>query len=410
MVAQIAKNENYHPVVALALALAATFGTYMAVTVSVSAESYIHDLFFERSWIQYFTTFTFWMAIALLAIRFLKWRFESQGFRAARKVLDSPELASTFIWSDAARIRALFVEKAHAAHQDTLAFTRIINALDRLQKTQSTKELDDYFRTRSEMDFGELETSYSGLRYLIWLIPTLGFLGTVMGIGLGIAGFSAIIENAENFQAIKEALPMVTLQLGTAFDTTLLALVLCALCMMYQSSVLKNEEALLGRIDALCLDGVCALFREHSEEFEKLTVVVRELTDNVKTAMSGNRAEVTRVVVDELPSRMSADLVPRLERLVKYLASVVAKAAESDTVAARSNRESAEQLQQQVASIAQRQEAAREALGALSGEVGRLTAMLGRFTEESHALVQQTREIAREMRQSRLEGQEPPRP
>jgi hypothetical protein len=398
MLNRIGKNEPLQLMIAIGVGVTATALTYAAVGYLFPTESYLHSLFFDRSWIQYATTLTFWTSMAILALRNIVHRFESAGFRAAQRVLTAPELASTFTWTDASRIRALFVNDACAQYHGTLVFTRIINAMDRLRKMQSTRELDDYLSTRSEMDFGELDTSYSGLRYLIWLIPTLGFLGTVMGIGLGIAGFSDIIQSAENFEAVKEALPRVTMQLGTAFDTTLLALVLSALCMFYQSFVLKNEEALLERIDVLCIDGVCALFREHSEESERLATLVRELTENVKTAMSGNRAEVARVIVDELPGRISAEALPRIERLAKYLASAIAKGPETD--ASQSTESVLTNIRGEIEAVAESQRAARESIVELTRAVTKLAATVDQSVEQGRLHVLAAQDLTRELRAS----------
>ena len=51
----------------------------------------------------------------------------------------------------------------------------------------------------------------------------MGFIGTVIGVSTAIAGLAGSLENASDVSAIKGALNNVFAGLGTAFDTTLLA-------------------------------------------------------------------------------------------------------------------------------------------------------------------------------------------
>ena len=65
---------------------------------------------------------------------------------------------------------------------------------------------------------------------MIWAIPILGFIGTVWGISGAVSNFSSAMTSVESAAAVSEALkdnlPLVTADLATAFDTTLLALLL----------------------------------------------------------------------------------------------------------------------------------------------------------------------------------------
>jgi biopolymer transport protein ExbB/TolQ len=290
------------------LAAAATALTYFTVATLSTRSSYIFVVFFERSWIQYASTLCFWMAIASLALMSLSLRRQREAFVAARAVLRNPGLASTLIWTDAERVRAMFITAEHQRYRDSIVFTRIVNALDRLRKAQSTSALGDYFRTRGDADQNELETSYSAVRFLIWVIPTLGFLGTVMGISFGIQQFAQAIQVARDFDEIKKQLPTVTDQLGTAFDTTLLALVLSAVAVLFMSLLLKRQEQLLESIDNLCSDEVGAMFAEHSRDSQEIIQALGESIEALRNNMNGNRAAIAQVITDKLPSLLSAEI------------------------------------------------------------------------------------------------------
>ena len=52
-----------------------------------------------------------------------------------------------------------------------------------------------------------------------------GFIGTVIGMSQAVGSFDAVLSNADNVDGLKDGLVQVTGGLGTAFDTTFLALV-----------------------------------------------------------------------------------------------------------------------------------------------------------------------------------------
>ncbi len=102
-----------------------------------------------------------------------------------------------------------------------------------------------------ELYMHEIDLRYSTLRYITWLIPSLGFIGTVMGImfALQYAGVPIHAE-AEDF------LFQVTSRLGVAFTTTLLALLMSAILVLIQSVVQAKEERALNEAGQYCLDNL----------------------------------------------------------------------------------------------------------------------------------------------------------
>jgi biopolymer transport protein ExbB/TolQ len=284
----------------LGAAAAATLATYAIVYFVLPSGAYVYKLFYERSIIQHATTFMFWFTVALLGAKHRGFVWERSAYLRAREIADSASFQATFTWSDSDWVREQFTQPADAAFAGSMAFNRILHALDRLRKSQSTRAMEDYFKTRSEYSSAELETEYAGIRYCVWLIPTLGFLGTVWGIGVGIAGFSDTILKASDFEAVKTTLPQVTTRLGTAFDTTLLALIASAVAVFYMSYLLKAQEQLLSSIDSLCFDGICSIFQEHSTDSENIIRAIRDHVDQILTLMNGNRGAIENALQGEL--------------------------------------------------------------------------------------------------------------
>ena len=323
MVTSTLKRAASLPVV-LAGAAASTAITFAVVAAAFPRDSYVYVLFFERSWIQHASTFAFWVTIITLATKHLAFRQERAAYTQATAILAQPEFQGTLIWSDANRVRDTFGSVRYALYQTSITFVRILNALDRLRKTQTTTALADYFRTRSDFDAGDLENGYAGIRYFIWLIPTLGFIGTVMGIGIGISGFAGTIAHAKDFEDIRKFLPEVTFALGTAFDTTLLALLLSALAVFYMSFLLKRQEHLLGEIDTLCFDQVCALFQEHSTASDEIVRAIEDTVQQIIDRMNGNRAKIESVIRHELPTVLRDELLGRPQAGVPDVPSALA--------------------------------------------------------------------------------------
>ena len=107
----------------------------------------------------------------------------------------------------------------------------------------------------------ELELRYNFLRYVVWLIPTLGFIGTIVGIAdaLNYAGQPGAYENA-NFLA------EITKRLGVAFYTTLLALLQAAVFVFLLHVVQGEEEDALNTSAQYCLDNLInRLYSEKSQ-------------------------------------------------------------------------------------------------------------------------------------------------
>ncbi len=111
-------------------------------------------------------------------------------------------------------------------------------------------DIDDMFAIKERE---QMKGSFSLPRFMVWAIPILGFIGTVWGISNGIAHFSDAMTSTNSVTDVsamlKENLPLVTNSLATAFDTTLLALLLSIPLMMLMLAQEKSEEAYLIDLD-----------------------------------------------------------------------------------------------------------------------------------------------------------------
>ncbi|MBI1833042.1 MAG: MotA/TolQ/ExbB proton channel family protein [Planctomycetes bacterium] len=125
--------------------------------------------------------------------------------------------------------------------RNTFIGRRIENVLGFVANRGSAADLDDQLRTLSDNDALVLDGSYAINRFLIWAMPILGFLGTVLGITEAITGISP--------EQLERGAEGVSSGLTKAFDATALALSLTLIAMFVNSLLEKFEQGLLEEVD-----------------------------------------------------------------------------------------------------------------------------------------------------------------
>jgi biopolymer transport protein ExbB/TolQ len=235
---------------------------------------YASNVITHRGSIPYIELIFFWIAIIILIMKDRDRSREMKLFRQVREKWNGIQGAimagKSAIPISQSRELLRRVEQLPEILRQSKVGNRLGQAVRRFDKTKSSKEVDDILNTLSDIDSSRSESSFSGLRFFAWLIPTLGFIGTVIGIGLGIAGFGLIIENASSFTAVRSAIPTVTRNLGIAFDTTLLALFLTGILMAIMASFQKKEENMLIQMDSFCVEEIAGAFEESEPGFADL--------------------------------------------------------------------------------------------------------------------------------------------
>lgn len=110
-----------------------------------------------------------------------------------------------------------------------LALSTIKHAV---QQIQTPDLLPEYYMELANAHF------YKSIDRLVSLLPSLGFIGTIWGIGKALERFKDLAD-ATKYSTTMEA---VTQHLGYAFDTTLLALVMLILCEVCMAGILSVER------------------------------------------------------------------------------------------------------------------------------------------------------------------------
>lgn len=183
---------------------------------------------------------------------FVRWR----EARAERRLLLAgflPEDETTVL--QAPDLRQIYAAARAAAQPGTAGAGRFLPRLIQrvalqFQTSRSVEQASTLLNSSLELFLHEIDLRYSMTRYIIWLIPSLGFIGTVIGISLALAYAGAV--DLEDPTLLAE----LTKRLAVAFNTTLLALVMSAVLVLIQHVVQAREEGALNEVGQYCLDNL----------------------------------------------------------------------------------------------------------------------------------------------------------
>lgn len=197
-------------------------------------------------YIQFFTFFAFFWGVFEVR-HFSNWiQFESKYFNidllpgAEHAVLDAGEIN---------RIRLKVVNYLESkrnenpdAHYYLLQLVK--KACTKFRANNSAEAAFMIVESQSRINREKSESSQSGIRYLLWAIPSIGFVGTILGISnaLGLASSGDI--------------DLITSTLGVAFDTTLVALVLSLILMYIFHDLQERTENLHHHIEEFVVENL----------------------------------------------------------------------------------------------------------------------------------------------------------
>jgi biopolymer transport protein ExbB/TolQ len=158
---------------------------------------YLYEMIFHRSFVQYVTLFTFALILTLLGGRFIRCFRSKREMRRLADRADENDVLDSPIGEIASKIK------------DTLARHGSDAALAEAEQSADRQK-------------GQTEHAYETINFLMYLLPALGLFGTMLGLsGAMSAAFSKGIMS-------KESIGIFVSSLGTALDTTVLAMV-CAM-------------------------------------------------------------------------------------------------------------------------------------------------------------------------------------
>ena len=131
----------------------------------------------------------------------------------------------------AARLRAL----PDTVHEYLLP-RALLTAVERFAATRNVQDVSTAARDICESEGERMESELSIIRYIAWAIPSVGFIGTVRGIGDALG---------QAHRAVEGDITGVTSSLGVAFNSTFLALVISIVLMFFIHQLQLMQERLV---------------------------------------------------------------------------------------------------------------------------------------------------------------------
>ncbi|MDH4108059.1 MAG: MotA/TolQ/ExbB proton channel family protein [Gammaproteobacteria bacterium] len=172
------------------------------------------------------------------------WALAIMGYKS-RMIIDERKLLDVDLIPIAEGMRILpedtreFARQVQALpdKQQRMVLPRaLLNALRRFSTTRNIQDVSSSTHTIFESEADKLESELSMIRYIGWAIPSIGFIGTVRGIGDALA---------QADKAVQGDIAGVTQSLGVAFNSTFIALLISIFLMFLVHQLQLQQERLV---------------------------------------------------------------------------------------------------------------------------------------------------------------------
>ena len=236
---------------------------------------YIHGLLNQRGPIQWLELSSFFVIVLFI-------------FQKTRII----KLQIQHLYDDTAKVRGVNMDsetelvqlrkRIHETGTDSssILLSRLDRALGLWMATKDVNRVGGWIGSEAARDNNMSDMTYTLARTMMWVIPILGFIGTVQGLGAAVGGFADFLSGSAELAAIKGAIAEVTISLGVAFDTTFLALMLVTMIQFPLTSIMRREATLMSEID-IYLD---EHFITRLPSAEQQPVVIENLEDSIEAA------------------------------------------------------------------------------------------------------------------------------
>ena len=213
-----------------------TAGFYALLFGGVIYSQFVHRYFAGHP-VEYVTALLFFIGLAGLAIKAL------ETFGQRRWISDpllGPMRRGGQPVSDAELLLDR-IERISTRQRNEYRVRRLRAALEYVRRIGTAEGLDEKLQYLADEDAVRAHDSYGMVRMILWAMPMLGFLGTVIGIALAMGKLSP--------QALESSLSEVMAGLTVAFDTTALALALTIGLFFTLFLISRAENELLDEVN-----------------------------------------------------------------------------------------------------------------------------------------------------------------
>jgi len=135
------------------------------------------------------------------------------------------------------------LQELPAQSRQFLLPSALSSAIQRFASTRNIQDAATAVRDTCDTHGDRLESELSIIRYIAWAIPSVGFIGTVRGIGAALS---------QAHRAVEGDITGVTQNLGVAFNSTFIALVISIVLMFFIHQLQLRQERLILDSDSYC--------------------------------------------------------------------------------------------------------------------------------------------------------------
>ena len=239
-------------------------------------------LMFERGWEQYVGTSIYLWAVLTLGRELIGlWRNE-RAFEEAPELLRRVKVATSH--KPAGTETATSASVAISDEERRILPRRVRQLVSYIRETRSPSvtQLMEVNRESSGLDQEQVAGRFTLTRYILYLLPVIGFIGTVEGISRALMNISKVLPMVKELDGFLANLTGVTGALQIAFDSTLLALFLSAALMLVQTLVFRRSEELLARVDRWVVEHVLPRVGDHDHPaVDRLSEVIGPRIDEM---------------------------------------------------------------------------------------------------------------------------------
>lgn len=196
-----------------------------------------------------------------------------------------------------ARLWRECLSRLPASTRNSAVVRRLDEVLTRQSHRTTTGELPEDLRELSMRDADAAHDSLGLIRIIVWAIPMLGFLGTVIGITQTLGGL--------DFSDGTAAVDRLKSGLYVAFDTTAIGLVLSVVAIFLQFPVERGLQSLLVDIDER-VRSLVAVGLPSDEAGDDHTAMITRLCSGIETAVAESLSTQAKLWADTITEAQQA--------------------------------------------------------------------------------------------------------
>ncbi len=219
--------------------------------------------------VEYMETVLFSIGLAALILK--GFDIVSQRFGLSESILGQRSQAAETLETCHGLLRRL--DQLPPRRSEEFFCRRLRAALEHVRRRGTADTLNDELKYLSDMDASRLHAGLGLFRVIVWAIPILGFLGTVVGITMAL--------NSVDLKSPDQSMLQVLNGLGLKFDTTALALSLSMVLMFVHFFVDRSSNSFLEQLDRRAEEELAGRFQQVSSAPEGQLLAVRRMAETM---------------------------------------------------------------------------------------------------------------------------------